>query len=91
MEDEEDCLEKAEKCWDNYNQREVTVKAQSFTMIPNLLLIEIQELNTAKEIWEAIVAMYEGKSLTVKVNLRCCIYGMKCEDEAQVQMTLNPF
>ena len=89
MEDEEDHLEKAEKCWDNYNQREVTVKAQSFTMIPNLLLIEIQKLNTEKEIWEAVVAKYEGKSLTVKLNLQCRIYGMKCEDEAQVRMHLE--
>ena len=69
MEDEEDRLEKAEKHWDDYNQCEATVKAQIFMMIPNSLLIEIQKLNTAKEIWEAIVAKYEGKSLTVKVNL----------------------
>jgi len=88
-EDEEDCLEKAEKRWDDYNQREATVKVQIFTTIPDSLLIEIQKLNTAKEIWDTVCAKYENKSLTVKVDLRCRMYEMKCEDETQVRTHLE--
>jgi len=69
MEDEEDHLEKAEKCWDDYNQCEATVKAQIFTTIPDSLLIKIQRLKMAKEIWDTVCEKYKGKSLTVKVNL----------------------
>jgi len=48
-EDEEDCLKKAEKQWDNYNQCKATVKAQIIMTIPDSLLIEIQKLNTARK------------------------------------------
>ena len=82
--DEEDCLEKAEKHWDNYNQQEATVKAQIFTTIPDLLLIEIQKLKTVKEIWDTVCVKYEDKLLTIKVDLWCHMYEMECKDETQV-------
>jgi len=69
--DEEDCLEEVEKCWDDYNKCEATVKAQIFMMILDSLLIEIQKLKTAKEIWEAVLVKYQAKSFTVKM-----IYGI---------------
>ena len=52
--------------------------------IPDLLLIEVQKLKTAKEIWDTVCAKYEGKSITVKIDLRHRMYEMKCEDETQV-------
>ena len=70
MEDVEDHLEKVEKHWDDYNQHKATVKAQIFMTIPDSLLIEAQKLKTVKEIKILVVcAKYEGKSLTVKVDL----------------------
>jgi len=36
-EDEEDCLKKAEKQWDNYNQCKATVKAQIIMTIPEFI------------------------------------------------------
>lgn len=40
-EKEEDQLDELEKWWDVYNQCEVMLKAQIFTMIPDSTLIEI--------------------------------------------------
>jgi len=60
------------------------VKAQVFTTIPEALLIEVQKLTTAKEVWDAICVMHEGKALTVKVNIRRRMYEQKCDDESQV-------
>ena len=48
--DEVDELEKIEEKWDIYNQREATIKAQILTMIPEILAIEVQSLETGKEI-----------------------------------------
>ena len=50
-EDEEEWLEKAEKCHDNYDQWEAIVTVQIFTSIPDLLLIEVQKLKMAKEVF----------------------------------------
>jgi len=57
--------------------------------IPDSLLIEVQKLKTAKEVWDTVCAKYENKSLTVKVNLWHRMYEMKCEDEMQVQTHLE--
>ena len=34
-------------------------------------------------------AKHEQKALNVKVDIRRCIYEMKCEDESQVRMHLE--
>ena len=44
-EDEQDALEKAEKCWDKYHQHEAQIMAQVFTMILESLLIEVVGLS----------------------------------------------
>ena len=77
--DEEDCLEQAERCWDDYHQCEATVKVQIFTTIPKVLLIEVQKLRTAKEVWDAVCIKHKGKALAVKVDIWCQMYKMKCE------------
>src|SRR5882724_9793880 len=64
-------------------------KGSNFLMVPELLLIELCKLKTAQEVWDAICAKHEGKALTVKVDLQCHIYAMKCEDESQVKMHLE--
>jgi len=65
------------------------VKAQIFTTVPELLLIELHKFKTAKEIWDAVCAKQEGKALTIKVNLQHHIYAMKCEDGSQVRTHLE--
>src|SRR6266481_5900555 len=65
------------------------VKAQIFTTIPDVLLIEVQKLNTAKEVWDAVCTKHEGKALTVKINIQRRMYKMKCEDELQVRTHLK--
>jgi len=45
------------------------------------LLIKVQKQKMVKEVWDTICVKYEGKSLTVKVDLWHHMYQMKCEDE----------
>ena len=89
MQEENECLERAEKQWDEYHQCKAMVKAQIFTMVLESLLIELCKLKTAKEIWDAVCAKHEGKALTVKVDLWHHIYTMKCEDKSQVRTHLE--
>ena len=77
-------LDDLEKWWDDYNQREAMIMAQILTMVPDSVLIEIQNLATAKEIWEAVCAKHEMKALTIKVDMQCQMYEMRCKDESNV-------
>ena len=58
--------------------------AQIFTMVPDSVLIEIQNLATAKEIWEVVCAKHEMKAFIVKVDMWCWMYEMRCKDELNV-------
>jgi gag-polypeptide of LTR copia-type len=82
-------LDALEKHWDNYNQCEATIMAQICTTVPNSILMEVRNLDNAKKIWDAVCAKYETKSLTVKIDLRCRIYEMECEDNSNVRMHLE--
>jgi gag-polypeptide of LTR copia-type len=82
-------LEALEKCWDDYHQREATIKAQIFTTVPDSVLIEVRNLDTAQKVWDAVCAKYETKSLTVKIDLQRRMYEMKCEDDANVRTHLE--
>ena len=88
-EEEETKMGNAEKQWDDYHQREVTVKAQVFMTIPEALLIEVQKLKMVKEVWDVICVEHEGKALTVKVDICRWMYEQKCNDKSQVQMHLE--
>ena len=56
------------------DQQEAIIKAQIFTLIPDSLLIEVQKLKMAKEIWEAMCVKHEKKTLNVMVDIHHCIY-----------------
>jgi gag-polypeptide of LTR copia-type len=87
--EEEEALDELEKRWDDYKQREATIKAQIFTTIPDSLLIEIRNLKTAKETWDAVCAKHETRALTIKVDVRRQMYEMKCEEESNVHTHLE--
>ena len=86
---EEGQLDDLEKCWDDYNQRKATIMAQIFTMVPDSVLIKIQNLATAKEIWEAVCAKHEMKAFTIKVDMQRWMYEMRCEDESNIHTHLE--
>ena len=65
------------------------ILTQIFTTIPNSVLIEVQNLNTAKEVWEAMCAKHETKALPVKIDMRCQMYELKCKDESNIHMHLE--
>ena len=84
-ESDEEAYEKAERCWDDYYQCEELIKAQIFMTIPETLLIEVWKLLMVKKIWDAICTKHEHTTLTVKVDLRCRIYEMKCDNDANIR------
>ena len=88
-ESEEDAYDRAEKHWDNYHQCEVLIKAQIYTRVPEALPIEIRKLSTAKETWDIVCAKYEHTALTVKIDIYCCMYELKCIDDSNVCMHLE--
>ena len=88
-EEEEEAYEKAEKRWDDYQQREALIMAQIFTTVPEVLLIEIRRLSTAKQMWDAICAKHENVALTLTIDMRRRLYEMKCEDDANVRTHLE--
>ena len=59
--DEIEELEKIEEKWDLYNQREAMIKVQIFTTIPEATAVEIQSLNTGKEMWDALCDKHEKR------------------------------
>jgi len=60
------------------------VKAQIFTTIPEGLLVEVQKLSTAKEIWDAVCHKHEAKGLMVQVDLCHCMQELKCKEDTDV-------
>jgi hypothetical protein len=58
---EEEALDELEKRWDDYNQREASIKAQIFTTIPDSILIG--NLATAKEVWDAVCTRHRQRHL----------------------------
>ena len=83
--DEVDELEKIEEKWVIYNQREATIKAQILTTIPETLAIKVQNLDTGKEIWDALCKKHEKRALTVVVDLQHRIYVLKSLDDLNVK------
>lgn len=88
-ESHEEAYEKAERRWDDYQQREALIKAQIFTTIPGVLLIEVRKLSTAKQVWDAVCAKHENAALTLTVDMRSRLYQMKCEDDSNVRTHLE--
>jgi gag-polypeptide of LTR copia-type/Zinc knuckle len=66
-----------------------SIKAQIFTMISDSVLIEIRNLTTAKEVWDAVCTRHETKALMIKVDVRRRMYEMKCADESNVRTHLE--
>jgi len=54
-----------------------------------LLIIEVQKLKTAKEVWDALCAKHKKKALTVVVDIHHHMYEMKCKEKSQVHMHLE--
>ena len=64
--------------------------AQIFTMVLDSILIKVRNLATVKEVWEAVCTKHKTKALTIKVDMRCHMYEMKCEGESNVHTFGDP-
>src|SRR6266481_7898375 len=62
-------LKKQEKHLDDYQAHEGLAKAHIFNAVVDSLLLKIQMLMTAKEVWDMVCREYEQKLLMVQVNL----------------------
>ena len=77
-EDELEVLEKIEEKWDLHNQHKASVNAQILTTIPEAMAIEIQNMATGKEMWDALCMKHEKRAFTVIVDLQCRMYVLDC-------------
>ena len=78
-------LEKIEEKWDMYNQPEATIRAQLLTTIPGSIAIDLQGLETGKELWDTLCKKHEKRALTVVVDLWHRLYVLKCLDHSNVK------
>ena len=75
---------------DNYEQREAIIKQQLFATVSNSLVIELSSLTLTKasEVWNAILARYQGKSEIFKMNIHQQLTNLKCQGEDNIRAYL---
>lgn len=59
-------------------QNEAIIKQAIANMVPDLIFNRIKMKTTAKEVWDALVNIYEARSLMVAIDLRKQLEGLKC-------------
>ena len=87
--EELEALEKQEKCLDDYRAHEGLAKAHIFNAIVDSLLLKIQMLTTAKEVWDMVCREYKQKPSMVQVNLRRYLHATKCLQTNEVYSHLD--
>src|SRR5258705_6175566 len=70
---------------DEWYQKDAYVKQHIFSTITDRLLLRVQKLPNASEIWEQIRHIHEGKTELVQVDLRRQLQDTRCEEEADVR------
>ena len=78
-------LEKHEDAMDLWRLRDATVKRQIMHNIPDTVLIRIQSLTTAAEMWEALRKEFEGRTAFVQDDLRYKIQTTRCGEHDNVR------
>src|SRR5258705_13785662 len=70
---------------DEWYQKDTYVKQHIFITITDRLLLRVQKLPNASEIWEEIRVIHEGKTELVQVDLRRRLQDRRCKEEADVR------
>ncbi|KAG1849429.1 hypothetical protein DFJ58DRAFT_636924, partial [Suillus subalutaceus] len=63
-------IDELDKKIDEYYQKNSLVKQQVFSTITDRLLLRVQKLEAAHEVWAEICQIHEGKTELVQIDLR---------------------
>ncbi|KIK32341.1 hypothetical protein CY34DRAFT_101732, partial [Suillus luteus UH-Slu-Lm8-n1] len=63
-------IEERDKKLDEYDQKNSLVKQQVFSTITDRLLLRVQKLESASEVWAEICQIHEDKTELVQIDLR---------------------
>lgn len=69
---------------DEYYQHNSLVKQQVFSTIMDRLLLWVQKLEAASDIWKEVCQIYEGKTELVQIDLRQQMQETRCEENGDV-------
>ena len=84
QDEHEEKLEKYEDAVDLWRTRDAIVKQQIIHNIPDTVLIRIQNLSTAANMWDALQREFVGRTAFVQNNLRHKISLAKCRENENV-------
>lgn len=78
-------IDELDKRIDEYQQKNSLVKQQIFSTITDRLLLRVQKLETASEIWKEICQIHEGKTELVQIDLRRKLQETRCDEGGDVK------
>ncbi|TDL17047.1 hypothetical protein BD410DRAFT_702798, partial [Rickenella mellea] len=71
--------------YDEWHQKQALVRAQLFGSIPNSLLIEIQGLENASRMWDAVCNRFTSRTGMHVIDLRRQLFNMRCTEEGDLR------
>jgi hypothetical protein len=78
-------IDELDKKIDEYYQKNSLVKQQIFSTITDRLLLRVQKLKDASEIWKEICQIHEGKTELVQIDLRWRLQETRCDEGGDVK------
>ncbi|KAF8524843.1 major facilitator superfamily domain-containing protein [Hysterangium stoloniferum] len=87
--DQLDIRDKQEKHLDRYLACEGRVKAQIFLSVGPSLMLSLQRLGTAREVWQAVCQEFESKPKMAQVDLQRILRALKCKEGEDVHSHLD--
>jgi gag-polypeptide of LTR copia-type len=77
-------IEEQEKKEDEFQQKDSLVKQHIFSTVSDQLLLHIQNLGQASNIWAEVCRIHEGKTEMVQIDLRRKLQDTRCEEGRDV-------
>jgi hypothetical protein len=78
-------IEECDKKMDEYDQKNSLVKQQIFSTITDQLLLHVQKLESASEVWVEICQIHEDKTKLVQIDLQRQLHEMRCDKGEDVK------
>jgi hypothetical protein len=74
-----------DKKLDEFYQKDSLVKQQVFSTITDRLLLHVQKLEVASQIWNEICDIHKDKTKLVQIDLRHWLQETRCEENGDVR------
>ena len=78
-------IEDLDKKIDEYHQKDSLVKQQIFSTISDQLLLRVQSLGSASDIWNEVCKIHEGKTELVQIDLRRRLQELRCDEGGDIK------